>query len=85
MFYVYVLQCEDDESCFYIGSTKDLKMRLCQHNAGESVATKGHQWQLVYYEAYLKNDAARQREQQLKHHGKTKQALMKRIKDMLNT
>ena len=85
MFYVYVVQCEDDGSRFYIGSTKDLRKRLSQHNAGQSAATTGYQWKLVYYEAYLKSEAARQREQQLKHHGKTKQALMTRIKDMLKT
>ena len=83
MFYVYVLRCKEDGNRFYIGSTIDLRKRLSEHNAGSSRATKGHQWTLVYYEAYLKEPAARQREHNLKHHGNTKQALMKRIKDML--
>ncbi|GGD79597.1 GIY-YIG nuclease family protein, partial [Lacimicrobium alkaliphilum] len=83
MFYVYLLQCETDENQFYIGSTKDLRKRLLSHNAGENNATKGHQWKLVYYEAYLNEQAARAREKRLKHHGKTKQALMIRIREML--
>ena len=84
MFYVYVLQSLTESSRFYIGSTKDLRVRLKSHNTGENTATKNHQWKLVYYEAYLTDSAARQREKQLKHHGKSKQALMHRIKASLD-
>ena len=83
MFYVYVLQSELDRERFYLGSTVDLKKRLQSHNAGENKATKGQQWKLVYYEAYISLDAARKREHKLKYHGKTKQALMHRIKASL--
>ena len=83
MFYVYVLQCKSDNYRFYIGYTSDLKQRFASHNAGENKATQGHQWQLVYYEAYSIECAAIKRERRLKHHGNTKQALMKRIKEML--
>ena len=85
MNYVYVLQSEEDRERFYLGSTRDLKRRLESHNAGENKATKGSQWQLVYYEAYVSLNAAFQREHQLKHHGKAKQALMQRIKLSLET
>ena len=84
MFYVYVLRSYSNEARLYLGSTGDLRRRLESHNAGENRATQGSQWQLVYYEAYLADQAARQREQNLKHHGKAKQSLMQRIKKSLN-
>jgi len=83
MFYVYVLRSETDKTRFYLGHSKDLRRRLESHNAGENKATTGSQWQLVYYEAYVSLQAARQREHQLKYHGRTKQALMRRIKATL--
>ena len=83
MFYVYVLQSESDKSRFYLGSTKDLKRRLKSHNQGENKATKGSQWQLVYYEAYITLTAARQREHKLKHDGRSRRFLMQRIKESL--
>ena len=83
MFYVYVLRSKSDENKFYLGSSKDLKQRLKSHNQGKSKATKGDQWQLVYYEAYITLTAARQREHKLKHDGRTKRFLMQRIKESL--
>ena len=84
MFYVYCIQSTDDEERFYIGSTCDLRRRLEEHNADKNRSTKNHLWRVVYYEAYLTDKAARQREQKLKQHGNTKQKLMKRIKSSLN-
>ena len=84
MFYVYVLQSESDKARFYLGHSSDLRRRVKSHNAGENKATTGHQWQLVYYEAYVSLSAAQQREHQLKYHGKTKHALMQRIKASLS-
>ncbi len=83
MFYVYVLQSVTMEGKYYLGSTKDLKCRFKSHNQGENKATKGDRWELVYYEAYISEVAARRREQALKRHGKAKQALMQRIKESL--
>ncbi len=83
MFYVYVLQSKNDVSQFYIGCTSDLRCRLHSHNAGKNRATRGSQWELVYYEAYCTESAAWQREKRLKHHGNAKQSLLKRIKEML--
>ncbi len=82
MFYVYVLK-EIERERFYIGSTGDLRKRVAGHNQGKSQSTRNRQWQLVYYEAYLTEPAARQRELQLKQHGKVKQTLMQRIKSNL--
>ena len=83
MFYVYVLRSESDENRFYLGSSKDLKHRLKSHNQGESKATKGSQWKLVYYEAYITLAAARQREHKLKQDGRSRRFLMQRIKESL--
>jgi putative endonuclease len=83
MFYVYVLQSQSDENRFYLGSTNDLKHRLKSHNQGESKATKGNQWKLMYYEAYITLNAARHREHKLKHDGRSKRFLMQRIKESL--
>ena len=83
MYYVYVLQSERDKKRFYLGSTKNLKKRLESHNQGENKATKGEQWRLVYYEAYVSLVAARQREHKLKHDGRSKRFLMQRIKESL--
>ena len=83
MFYVYCIQSIDDKERFYIGSTNDLRRRLNEHNTNENQSTKNRQWRVVYYEAYLTDKAARQREQKLKQHGNTKQKLMKRIKSSL--
>ena len=83
MFYVYCIQSLGDESRFYIGSTSDLRRRLEEHNADKNRSTKNHRWKVVYYEAYMTDKAARLREQKLKQHGNTKQALMQRIKASL--
>ena len=83
MFYVYCINSVDDKERFYIGSTNDLRRRLEEHNTAKNRLTKNHQWKVVYYEAYVTDLAARLREQKLKQHGNTKQALMKRIKASL--
>ena len=85
MFYVYCINATDEKGRFYIGSTNDLRRRLKEHNTDANRSTKNHQWRLVYYEAYITENAARQREQKLKQHGNTKQALMKRIKSSLTS
>ena len=82
MHYVYVLQSHADSGKFYLGSTSNLKQRLNSHNRGLNKATRGAQWKLVYYEAYITLSAARIREYRLKHNGKAKAALMRRIKGM---
>ena len=83
MHYVYVLQALEEESVFYVGCTSDLKNRLASHNRGKNRSTKGHQWKLVYYEAYMSLGAARMREYRLKHDGRAKYGLLKRIRESL--
>ncbi len=66
MNYVYVLQSEKDGQ-WYIGSTKDLKRRVMQHNRGESKSTKNRRpLEMVYYEASDSKSSALKREKYLK-------------------
>jgi putative endonuclease len=69
MFYVYVLQSESDDG-LYIGFSKDLRRRLKEHQDGQSFATSYRgPWRLIYYEAYLEEEAALGREKYLKSGG----------------
>ena len=81
MHYVYVIQNEQKE--FYLGYTSDLKKRVSDHNKGYNKSTKGKSWQLVYYEAYVSREASWKREYRLKHGGRSKQLLYKRIQESL--
>ena len=82
MFYKYVLQSSDDMR-FYVGYTKDLKLRFERHTKGlvESTKDKGP-LKLIYYEACLSQADALRREKYLKtYHGKM--FLKKRLKSYL--
>ena len=83
MFYVYVLQSLTDGKRFYLGSTVDLRRRLESHNEGENKATQGHHWRVVYYEAYMTLESARDREHKLKHDGRARRFLMQRVRSSL--
>ncbi|MHB8105018.1 MAG: GIY-YIG nuclease family protein [Dehalococcoidales bacterium] len=66
MFYMYILQSEISNR-YYIGSTKDIAVRLAQHNAGRSKSTRNYRpWKLVYTETFITINKARQRELQIK-------------------
>ena len=82
MFYTYVLQSEVDHQ-FYVGYTKDLKLRFEKHNKGSIKSTKDRRpLKLIYYEASLSQKDALKREKYLKtFHGK--QFLHKRLKSYL--
>lgn len=63
-----------------MGSTSDLKNRLIEHNNGKVISTRRYMpWNLVYYEAYIKEKFARMREKRLKHNGNAITELKKRI------
>ncbi len=70
MHYVYVLKRKDNE--WYIGYTNDLGRRLTEHQ-------KEYKCELVYYEAYPLEKAARIRERKLKYYGSAWRALKKRM------
>lgn len=71
MYYSYVLQSEKDNG-FYIGFTKDLRLRFEQHTKGIVESTKNRRpLKLIYYEACLNQKDATKREKYLKsYHGK---------------
>ncbi len=83
MFYTYILQSKLDKK-FYIGSTKDLRKRLREHNSGLVKSTKSRKpFELIYYEAYKAENSARNREKSLKLRGRARVQLLKRIADCL--
>jgi len=84
MWYFYVLQSLKDQHWFYKGSTNDLRRRFKQHQDKEVNSTRPyHPLRLVYYEAYLTEEAARKRESSVKISGSVWTPLMKRIKASL--
>jgi putative endonuclease len=82
VWYTYVLQSKKDRD-FYVGFTRDLKLRFEQHNKGFVDSTCARNpFELIYYEACLNKKDAIQREKYLKtYHGKI--YLRKRLKSYL--
>ena len=82
MYYTYVLQSEVDNA-FYVGYTKNLKLRFEKHNKGYVESTKDRRpFKLIYYEACLTQQDALHREKYFKtYHGK--QFIHKRLKSYL--
>ena len=78
MFYVYVLK-DPNRDFIYIGFSTDLKQRVKQHQDFEHP-----KWKLVYYEAYLDQKDARERERMLKHYGASLGHLKARIRNSLD-
>jgi putative endonuclease len=82
--YMYILECIDGS--YYTGSTKDLEIRLAQHQAGEGAnhTKKRLPVKLVYYEEYPRIDDAFYREKQVQGWSrKKKEALIKGEFDQL--
>jgi len=72
--YVYVLKSKKDGS-LYVGSTKNIRKRLQQHNRGHNSSTKAKlPWILVMTEEYDDKSLALKREKFLKS-GKGKQVI----------
>ena len=64
--YVYVLRSLKDNQ-FYVGLTKDLPVRVQQHNDGSVISTKKRvPFELVYWEGCLNRNDAAERERYLK-------------------
>ena len=82
MHYAYVLLSEKD-SKFYTGQTNDLKRRIQEHQSGNVRSTWNRKpLKLIYYEACLDEDDAKQREIYLKS-GKGKKYIKNRLKRYL--
>ncbi|WP_407944218.1 GIY-YIG nuclease family protein [Marinifilum fragile] len=66
MYYVYILQSQQDQS-YYIGYTSNIEIRLTYHNQGRSRYTrKKIPWLLMYSEKYNSKREALIREKFLK-------------------
>jgi len=84
MWYFYILQSQKEQDYFYKGSTNDLRRRLEQHNRGEVNSSRPRMsYRLVYYEAYVSELAARERESTVKESGSVSVPLLRRIKKSL--
>ncbi len=82
MFYTYVKSKKDGK--FYTGSTNDLRKRLIEHNSGRVFSTKDRRpFVLIYYEACLNEQDARNREKYLKS-GMGKRYLRNRLRRFLS-
>ena len=83
--YVYILECSNGQ--YYTGSTRDLDMRLAQHQAGDGANfTKKHlPVKLVYYDEFDRIDEAFYREKQIQGWSrKKKEALIKGKTNLLH-
>ncbi|TSC53079.1 MAG: Uncharacterized protein LiPW16_489 [Microgenomates group bacterium LiPW_16] len=79
MYYVYLLK--DSEGKIYVGYSADLKRRVREHRLNKVYTTKRmNHPKLVYYEAYDKEFAAKERERKLKQYGSSYKGLIKRLK-----
>lgn len=74
MFYVYVLMNPNTGTLYY-GFTTSLRQRFAKHQE----MPKHTGWKLVYYEAYLNEQDARDRERMLKQYGAARGHLKQRI------
>ncbi len=75
--YLYILECSD--GAYYTGSTKNLELRIQQHQNGEGANFTKNRLpiKLVYFEEYQRIDEAFSREKQVQGWSrKKKQALI---------
>ena len=86
MHIVYLIKHSETKQ-IYIGKTNNLKRRLSEHNGHQQKAThrKNGKWILVYAEAYRNKIDADVRELRLKSHGRSKQELLKRSANSLES
>lgn len=67
MHYVYLLQSIPHPERRYIGSTKDLKRRIAEHNTGKGEHTRTYRpWRLITYAAFADPRRAQEFERYLK-------------------
>lgn len=82
--YIYVLQSLHHDF-IYVGITHDLKRRFHEHQSGQNTSTKPYTpYQLIHYETYLNEQAAKRRESYLKT-TKGKVTLKQMLKGYLST
>ena len=74
MYFVYVLRNNITGELYY-GYTNNLDRRLEEHGH--------HKWDLIYYEAYVAESDAREREKKLKQYGQARSHLKNRLRNSL--
>ena len=52
MYYVYILENENQPGQYYKGFTTDLKRRMKEHDQGTNFSTSRSEWVLVFYSAF---------------------------------
>jgi len=63
-YYLYVIRSGENN---YIGTTKNVRERLAEHNSGKNRSTKFRRdWKLVYFETYATLSKAREAERRIK-------------------
>ena len=74
--YMYILECADGS--YYTGSTKDLELRLSQHQSGNGAnfTKKRLPLKLVYFEEFQRIDEAFYREKQVQGWSRKKKAAL---------
>ena len=83
MYSVYLLKSKKDNN-LYLGSTRNLKRRLQEHNNGQVFSTKNRiPFELIYCEIYKSEKDARERESRLKKRKNALYHLKNRIKESL--
>ncbi len=83
MFYTYILRSKKGNK-WYTGSTNNLQKRFKDHNLGKVASTENRApFELIYYEACINEQDARQREKYLKS-GMGKRYLKNRLKRFLS-
>ena len=83
--YMYILECSDGS--YYTGSTKDIELRLLQHQNGEGSnhTRKRLPVKLLYFEEFMRIDSAFIREKQVQGWSrKKKEALINNMTDELH-
>ena len=66
IYFVYILKSIKTQR-YYVGHTKDVNLRLIQHNAGKVRSTKSFvPWELIYMEELENKSEAYKREMQIK-------------------
>ncbi|MFC1984721.1 GIY-YIG nuclease family protein [Chloroflexota bacterium] len=63
-FFVYILK--DDKGSFYVGQTRDLRIRLGEHRDGKTKTTSGRNLKLQYFEELSNRKSAELKEVELK-------------------
>ncbi len=68
-YYVYILRSTIEPARHYVGLTRNLKLRLAQHNCGETPSTKPYApWQIETVAAFRDESKAVDFEKYLKTH-----------------